>query len=72
MKNIACALSQVVVELSDCDPAVALAAVCEVAAELIKIGGSKQDDVKSAFIANLDKFLTLPNSLIDSDDVMRH
>ena len=48
------------------EPSTALSAMCEVVAELIKVGGPQAaPKLRDTFIQHLDRFLKIPNSLID-------
>lgn len=63
--DLAVMISRMAILYSGGDPAMCLSAVCEVAAELMKVGAPKQDDLKATFIQHLDRFLKIPNSMID-------
>jgi hypothetical protein len=65
--DLANLVAQFVILSSRGDPATALSAVCEVASELIKVGGVKAPELRNTFVNSLDRFLKIPNSLIQSE-----
>ena len=64
--RLANTLAQFVILYSGGDPATALSAMCEVTAELMKVAGPLAvPKMKEAYLQHLERFLKLPNSLID-------
>lgn len=65
IQNLASQLAQFVIINAQGDPAIALSAICEVAAELMKCGGPTAVlPLKASFLQHLDRFLKIPNSLL--------
>lgn len=63
--DIANLVAQFVTFHSGGDPATALSAICEVTAELMKVGGpALVPKLKESYLQHLERFLKLPNSLI--------
>ena len=67
--DIATVIAQLVIRYSDGDPATALSAICEVTSEFIKCGGPEAaPKLRESFISHLDRFLKIPNSIIQTNE----